>query len=1027
MQIFRSSIRILSLAVFTFCAVSPALYSQNRFQQKVDHHLAIELDDVRHVVTGTDSIIYHNNSPDTLRSIYFHIWPNAFQPGSTLSEKLLLQRDAVLHHARKEEQGNISGLLFRVNGGPVRWEFLKEHNDICRVDLLTPLLPDSKAVITVMFRLKIPRHGAGDLGHSRQSYFLSNWYPKPALYTSRGWQYTPMIPNGGFPGEYGDYTVRITLPRNYVVASTGRILDDPDEEKWMDNLNDKTRKINRWGRRESAGFPASSGRTKTLTLVQKNTNDFALCLDKRFHYLSDTLQIGDDNRVIKVMLYFTVIEGTFWSGSMEAVKRAVRFMTNSVGEYPYDHISVVQSPWQSGNSAFPALIKVGTVFSPYLLEEEMVRGIAKHWFSASVAINACKEPWLRNGLSGTFAMRYLRENYSDSLSIQDILLDPGVIRNFGGMDSHPPTWLDYLKMRFLQEDEAQPAILPAAKYTARNYTTVAELKSAFSFYTLAEYIGDEQFTTLIRSFYNDWEGRHPTGEDFLRYLHRYSSEETATWFHDQLLAGSKWPDYRIRSLRRAENGYLLTVKNVSGVEVPYPVTISSPAGDRLFWVEGHGGNATINIEDTANAIRKITIDREYILPELQRHDNTIRTRGVFRKVEPLKIVPFAAVPDPYKTQVSLAPVAGWNHTNGFMAGIAAYSNPIIPPNTEYLLMPMYANGNNDLAGTGRIEHRLRPDNGLISRIDIGAEIKRYGYETKNRSSDTSRLSLSYERIMPYAEFHFRKSSPLDPGKHRIRFRSIYIRKDVANPENSVILDKPESYYVNEVRWIYRAGRVLNPFSIQASLQQSGGVLRLMSEENWFINYSGQGKGFSIRLFSGVVLLKPSENTPYDYRFTTSGIAMNTGSRFNVHDPLFDHLYLARNQVPGILRQHMYLTDGGFRRITTAGNNDRWMVTTNMSTTMPGFLPFQLYLDAGIFADAGSDKFFDAMFLYSSGVKVTLMKHVAEIYFPFPFMESKEFARLEELNRPDISYFQKIRFVLNLHLLNPLKLPQKIRF
>jgi len=128
----------------------------------------------------------------------------------------------------------------------------------------------------------------------------------------------------------------------------------------------------------------------------------------------------------------------------------------------------------------------------------------------------------------------------------------------------------------------------------------------------------------------------------------------------------------------------------------------------------------------------------------------------------------------------------------------------------------------------------------------------------------------------------------------------------------------------------------------------------------------------------------------------------------------------------LFRYHRYVVDGGFRRGTTVGNNSRYMVTANITTTLPGPLPLHLFADAGIFADEVSPNGSGAIFLYSTGITLSLIRGIAEISFPFTFAESPAIGEREDLNFPDLKYHQKIRFVLNLHHLNPLTLPARVR-
>ncbi len=1009
-------------AMFMF--LLPGFSTGQGFRQQVTHHLKAELDDVRYVITGTDSILYKNNAPDTLTFIMFLLWPDAYQQGSILSEQLLQRGDGVLHYAGRTEQGEISGLVFRVNGKFTRWSFPDMTKDYCKVELPEPLLPGDSIFLTLMFRLQIPLVGPGQLGHDGNAYFLTHWFPRPAIYSGNGWHVSTVNWKGLSPGEFSDINLSLTLPRNYVVASSGMLMDDPEEEQWMQKIHEKTSRISRWAEREEAAFPASASKTKTIKVSAKQVNDFVICMDKRFHHLRDTLQWDEGKRSVEIHLYFTPVEATYWSSSMDDVKNAMRFMISKVGDYPYPRFSVVQTPWYEDEATYPALIRIGTVLAPQILKVALARQVAIHWFSAAVGLDMVQSPWAIYGPAGYFSAEYLRESGYDTLSLQDLLTDPSLDFNLAGLKMIPVTHLGHLKMAYFCEDEAHSGVLPAGSYTRKNYIAAVQERSLTTFSTLAGYTGKERFESNIRRFYAEWLFRYPSAEDFRQSLVYDEGKEEILQHLDQLLGSEKYPNYRIIHSKRTQDGYRISIRNRSGMITPVPVTASAKTVDKTIWVPPFAGTTEFVFSDTTHSIVSFTIDKYRVTPELARRDNMIRTRGILRRIEPPVLVPVVALPVPEVTQINLSPVIGWNYANGFLAGIGSYSNPIIRPRTEYLLMPLYGFKNHHPAGLARLEQRFFPVSGKFSRISAGIEIKIYGLENMGTNHDSA---LSYSRLMPWIEFQLRKSSPLDPARHRFRCRSLVISKYNSNTKEPFSIQDPVWYYVNEISWRYRINRVLNPFHMQASIQQSDNMVRLMAEENWFIPYENPGKGFSIRAFSGIFLHYKDRSDGVDFRFTTSGIAMNTDKTVNIHDPLFDYLYLARSNAPGILRQQMYITDGGFRRATTVGNTQRWMITLNISTTLPGRLPFQFYLDAGLFADTIKDNYLKGILLYSPGVKIILLKDVVEIYFPFTFAESKAITDREKLNRPELSYWQKIRFMINLQALNPLSLPGRIRF
>lgn len=1010
-----SSVRLILLLFLG--GLSMVVHGQGEFRQRTEHYLAVELDDVRHVVFGTDSLVYQNQSGDTLRTLLFHLFPNAFQPGSYLSEHQLRQGNPEIHFTPKEKQGELSGLVFRVGGRAMRWEFDPLDNTLCSVELPAPLLPDSVILIHIMFRLSVPSIASESPGHNGQSYFLSRWFPQPVMYDASGWN-----PGAG-RGESGDINLSVSVPKNYMVGSSGTLSEDAEEEKWLANLDEKTRKINRWGRKEQAKFPTSAQKMKTLNYTLPDADDIALCFDKRFYYLYDTVHFAESGRTIGVHMYFTMHEAAFWSGALASVRKVLQFMSSALGDYPFSQLTVVQTTWSEGGGCYPAMVRIGSALSKDMLESEIARQVAAHWSSVALITDSQEDPWFHYGLAGYYAERFLRDEHHDTLTIQDMWLDPYLKVNVAGMNSHPVTWIEHFRFAFLQEDERQIALLPADRYTRKSFITAGQIKSAKAFRILAEVLGVEAFDAMMSRYYRENQGKKITYADFRSYLEQSCGAEVTGWFFEQLLLNAENPDYAITSCKKTVEGYRITVKNRGKSAVPYPLTITGKGGSKVQWLAGHTAPSTFILPDVSHGIKRVSIDAQYTLPELKKHNNTIRTKGIFRRIEPVKVIPVAALPDMRYSELNLSPVIGWNSTNGFMAGIASYSNPIIRPDAEYLLMPLYGTLDRKLAGSARFEYHFRPSSGWFSRIDAGVEAKRYGW-------DNSNLMLSYQRLVPYLTFQVRRGDPWVTSRHRVTFRSVMIAKEVARLVDSLSGEYQagtyDQFYVNEIAWRYRNGKVVSPFRSQVTVQQSSGMVRLMAEGNWFIHYGTLRKGFSIRAFSGLVLAPASEGQLFDYRFTTAGVASNTKTVFRPYDPLFDYLYLGRSNANGLLRNHFYMSDGGFKRATTVGNTQRWMITLNLSTTLPGKMPGELWLDAGLFADDAQEDFFGGMMLFSSGVKFTLFRDVAEVYFPFTFFESKEIAEREKLNNLSPGYLTKIRFVFNLHQLNPLTLPGKIR-
>ncbi len=187
--------------------------SQDYFQQKVNYDIHVTLNDLKHELRGSESVEYINNSPDTLGFIYYHLWPNAYSDNNTKLAKELLRRDGKSKLFNDPElKGYIDSLNFEVGGQSIRWNLLEGLPDICRLMLNKPLKPGDTIYISTPFHLKIPEGVTSRLGHIGESYQISQWYPKPAVYDRTGWHQMPYLDQGEFYSEYGSFDVSITLP-----------------------------------------------------------------------------------------------------------------------------------------------------------------------------------------------------------------------------------------------------------------------------------------------------------------------------------------------------------------------------------------------------------------------------------------------------------------------------------------------------------------------------------------------------------------------------------------------------------------------------------------------------------------------------------------------------------------------------------------------------------------------------------------------------------------------------------------------
>ena len=328
----------LLLLIIIFFTSLFALGQDTYFQQKVNTYIEVELDDEAHFLRGFEKLIYHNNSPKKLDSILIHLWPNAYKNSQTeLAKQKFDNGNASFRYASEKDLGFIDSLNFKVDGEKSTWNFFNNKIDISVIYLKKSLNPGDSIIITTPFRVKIPSGRFSRLGHIGQSYQITQWFPKPAVFDKSGWHPMSYLNQGEFYSEYGDYDVNITLPENYVLMATGD-LQNWNELDFLEKKSRSTLKLfesNQLPKRDSNGrkdmsFPKSSKEKKTLRFIQKNVHDFAWFADKRYHVLKGEVELN--NNKITSWSLFTNNEAKLWERSIEYLNDATLYFSKCVGE-----------------------------------------------------------------------------------------------------------------------------------------------------------------------------------------------------------------------------------------------------------------------------------------------------------------------------------------------------------------------------------------------------------------------------------------------------------------------------------------------------------------------------------------------------------------------------------------------------------------------------------------------------------------------------------------------------------------------
>jgi hypothetical protein len=999
---------VISLLFFFFFSPAFSVSQQTFFEQRADHEIHVRLDDVNHFLHASIKTRYTNNSSDTLHEIYIHLWPNAYASRNTAFAQQMLQNgNTDFHFAPDEERGFIDSLDFRINGSRVSWGLDEKNPDIGLLYLDDPLLPGQTLAISTPFRVKFPHSRFSRLGHSGQAYYATQWYPKPAVYDQDGWHPMPYLNMGEFYSSFGDVDVFLTLPENYVVASTGIVMSQQENE-WLDKLSVATY-LNGGPENlpDRTAFPPSSEQQKTIHLRQENVHDFAWFADKRFYVLRGQMNLPESERRVLVGAYFHS-RSDQWLRAINYASEALGFMSQEVLEYPWEVMSVVQGINSAGaGMEYPAVTIIGEAVSDMELERVIVHETIHNWFYGLVATNERAHPWLDEGLTTFFENRYMTRKYPDH-KLAGSFAGTALAAYFDVATINHHNYYELWYLFKARRNLDQPVNLPSDAFSMLNYFGMVYYKAALAMIYLEAYLGREVFDLAMKTYTNDWAYRHP-GPGQLREAFERASGKELSWFFDEVIGTNGKIDYAIASLKTSGyNLFLVDVDNKGDISSPFSISgIKNGKVIHSQWYEGFEGSRAIVFPKGKYDL--IQIDHDRVIPEINRRNNNYWFNKSLPRLNPVELQLLASVENPQKTKIYYMPILGWNKYNGVTAGTAFYNYVFPSRPVELFFMPLYGTANDKLAGTAWAYRSFFPERGRIQNYRIGLQAQRYAFSPGLKGWSFNRLEASVEAALkkPHA------ASSLD--------RTFFLKSTLVNRNIPVILDgqvqaSEINYLINEIGFLYAENRVINPYSAGLSIEQGEQFIKASGQATYFLHYPALHRGIDIRFFAGTFLRRPVGNSQIDYRFRLSG-------QRGVHDYAFETTFLGRTEPVGTFwGNQMVEADGGFKFPTSVGQTWDWLFAVNLKADFP-VLPIKAYLDAGTYA--GADTAFEGSqkFSWVLGIQVTPIKGLLEVNFPLAVSSDIE----QVAGFAFDNYLQKVTFSLYLDKANPFRFLRDLRF
>lgn len=584
----------------------PGASANSYWQQSVDYTIAVKLIPQTHILTGDETIVYHNNSPDTLNIIYLHLYPNAYRDENTTFIREYRQRyNFTLLSLPEEHRGYIDISDFRIDGLPSPFTL---DETLLRADLPRCLPPGDSITISLCFVEKV-RKKLGRAGYEGRHYDFGQWYPKVAVYDERGWHPDRFHARGEFYGEFSSFNVSITLPQEYVIAATGVCEEGDPGWEVADSL---------------AVPPGDSGQKerilyKTVTFRAEQVHDFAWCADPDF-LVQDTTCNG-----VTVRSFYRRWNTAWKDTALAYGLAAIGWLSEKFGPYPYPQVSIVDVPG-GGGMEYPMLVMNGRVSEGLVLHE-----VGHIYFYAILANNELDEAWLDEGFT-TFQTRwYMETKYGPFGRTSDLDWYERLLPRMTTRERQVRSLLNLAR-------EGDWEVVASPAYTFKHSGRAMVYNKAALFLEMLRYVvGEAVFDEIMRTYFDEWQFKHVNEERFKEVCERVSSADL-DWFFNQWLHSTKVCDYAITSVRsrwRWQGGAKIywttvTTRRLGSIVMPIEVHLRLPNGnERVKRLQGRRVEESVSFQTDVKPISaSINPDNEILDINMLNNHRPWKTRFV---------------------------------------------------------------------------------------------------------------------------------------------------------------------------------------------------------------------------------------------------------------------------------------------------------------------------------------------------------------------------------------------------------------
>jgi hypothetical protein len=911
-------------------------------KQFAQHHsqMFVEVNSDTKTLNIQQEITFFNESDDFLSAIVLNDWNNAYSNvNSPLAKRFSDEFYRGFHLASDDERGSTTNLTI-IDGNKLflSWERTEENPDIITVNLRDKLAPNQKLKLYLTYIAKIPsdkftKYGYDDDGGMN----LKTWYLTPARYQNHNFikynnENLDDIANG-----VSNFDIELKLSKGLEVTS---------------DLN-------------NSGF-VQKGDYLIHSLSGKNRTNFSLFIEPKSSFYSF------DNKPLEVI---TNLKDERISVPQQAlvIDCIVHFVTDLIGEYPFDKIVVSQADYE--RNPFYGLNQLPSFISPFsdefTYEIKFLKTYLNSYLKNSLGLDNRKDAWIHDGIQVYAMMKYIEKNHPNTKML-------GSAASFKLLKSYSLTNLDfneqysYFYMLMARKNLDQPLGAPKNTLIKFNEQIASKYRAGLSLRYLNNYLGGKVVTKSIRQFYSKSKENQLFGGSFESIL-KSNTDKDISWFFNTIINSRDIIDFKFLEVSKTRDSVSFSLKNRTKTVVPMPI-YGIKDGQIVFkkWLDTTEKDTVFTLK--RKGANKLVLNYKNEVPEYNLRNNWKSLKGFFPNNRPVKVVFMNDLEDPYYNQILYVPTIIYNLYDGLSPGIRLHNKTILDKPFIFDVNPSYSTKAKTFSGSAAFVVNQNYRNSSLYNMKYSLSGNYFHYAP----------DATYLKINPMIQFRIRENDFRDNRKQLILLRQVLVNKE----KSEIVTDNfAQNYSVFNAKYFNTNTEITGHLSFLADIQFSEKFGKIAAEFEYRKLFENN-RQINLRLYAGSFLYN---NTNSDF----FSFALDRPT-----DYLFDYGYYGRSESTGFFSQQLIVAEGGFKSKLNSPFANQWITTLNGGYNIWNWI--EVYGDIGFIKNK---QLLNARFLFDSGIRLNLVPDYFELYLPVYSTNGWEIAQK--------NYNEKIRFIITL--------------